>query len=107
MKIKSTRQVKRVLSILDLGAGLDSFRSGLRDLVRRTFGVDADELAAAALVFKFLDEREQRVVLTLADVVAGLPLGSTLAGNDVAAENVLSPGFLEAKPLCVRVASVS
>ena len=77
---------------------------------RGTFGVDADELAPAALVFEFdeaLDKSKERIVLAAADVVAGLPLSSALAGKDVAAEDMLTAKFLEPKPLCIRIAAVS
>ena len=76
---------------------LRSFSNYLRGQFCGTGGVDADELAFAAFVFeldKALDQREQRVVLTAADVVAGLPFGAALTCNDVAAENVLAAKFL-------------
>ena len=74
-----------------------------------SFGIDADKLALLALVFKFdkaFDQGKQRIVLAAADVVAGLPFGSALAGEDVAAEDVLAAEFLEPKPLGGRVAAV-
>lgn len=67
-----------------------------------TARVYADELAPAALVLKFdkaLDQSEQRVVLAAADVVAGLPLCSALACEDIAAEYVLAAKFFKTQPL--------
>jgi hypothetical protein len=64
--------------------------------------INADELAGAALVFKLddsIDQREQRIILTAADIVAGFPLSATLARDDVAAEHSLTAKLLEAEPL--------
>ena len=93
----------------ELFGRLDRFDCRFRDLIGGPFGIYADELAATSLVlelYEALDQGEQRVVFALADVIAGLPLGSTLTSNDVAAEDVLSTGFLKAQPLCIRVAAV-
>lgn len=82
------------------GARLGCFRGQLRG----TFGINADKFAFAAFIFKFdkaFDQREQSVVLAAAYVVARLPLRSTLASQDVAAEHALSAEFLESKPLSI------
>lgn len=76
---------------------------------RGTYDVNADELAPATLVFEFddpLDQSEERIVLAAADVLAGFPFRSALAGNDVAAQHVLAAELLQAEPLCGRIAAV-
>ena len=86
---------------------LSYLRSGRQ--FRRVCGVNADEFALAALIFEFydpFDQREERVVLTAADILAGLPFCSALAGKDVTAQHVLAAELLEAEPLCGRVAAV-
>jgi hypothetical protein len=43
--------------------------------------INADDLAAATLVFEFdntFDECKERVVFSASDILAGLPLGATL-----------------------------
>ena len=60
-------------------------------------GINADELALAALVFKLnesLDQSEERVVLTAADIIAGFPFSAALASKDVATEDVLAAELL-------------
>ena len=55
--------------------------------------VNADEFPRAALVFKLhyaVQQREERIVLTSADVLPGLPFGSALPRNDIAAPHVLT-----------------
>src|SRR6185503_144901 len=72
--------------------------------------INADELSGAALVFKLddaIDQCEQRIILAAAHVVAGFPLGATLARDDVAAENFLAAKFLKSEPLRLRVATVT
>ena len=69
----------------------------LRGCFSRQFGIDTDELALLAFVFELneaLDQREQRVVLSATDILAGLPFGATLTSKYVAAEHVLSAKFL-------------
>ncbi len=76
----------------------------------RSFGVNADKLAFLAFIFKLYEalyQGEQRIVFAFADIVAGFPLCTALARNDVAAEDMLAAKFLEAKPLSVRIAAVS
>ena len=77
------------------------------DLVRG--GNDADEAAATALVLKLDvagDEREQRVVLALPDVFAGLMSRAALANDDRARVDELPAKTLYAEPLTVRIAAV-
>src|SRR5262249_958950 len=71
--------------------------------------INTDELAGPPLVFKLhdaVDQGEQRVVFTAADIVAGFPTCATLARNDVAAEHSLAAEFLQTEPLLIRVATV-
>src|SRR5215213_5005245 len=77
---------------------------------RRLRRVYAYELAVTPLVLELhdaVDEREQRVVLAPADVLARLPLRPALAREDVAAEHALAAELLKPEPLRVRVAPVS
>ena len=63
-----------------------------------------DEAAAAALVLELDvagDEREQRVILALADVVAGLVFCATLANKDCPCIDELPAEALYAQPLTV------
>src|ERR1051325_8464223 len=72
--------------------------------------VDAYELAVTPLVLELhdaVDEREQRVVLAAADVLARLPLRPALPREDVAAQHALAAELLQAEPLRFRVAPVS
>ena len=67
-------------------------------------GNDADKASATALVFKFHvagDEREQRVVLALPNVFAGLVLCAALANDNRARVDELAAESLYAKPLTV------
>jgi len=64
--------------------------------------INADELSGPALVLKLhdaIDQREQRIILAAADVVAGFPLCAALARDDVAAENSLTAKLLQTEPL--------
>ena len=72
--------------------------------------INADELSRPALVFKLhdaVDQCEQRIILAAADIVAWFPLGTTLARDDVAAENSLTAKLLQTEPLRLRVATVT
>lgn len=74
-----------------------------------SFGIYADELALAALVFKFyktFDQSKERIVLAAAYVLAGLPFCTALTSQNVAAEDMLAAKFLKPKPLRVRIATV-
>ena len=78
--------------------------------LRRTGCIDADELSSLTFVLKLhesLDQCEQSIVLTATDVVAGFPFRSTLAGENVTAEHMLTTKLLEAEPLSIRVPAVS
>jgi hypothetical protein len=79
----------------------------------RGFGLlgrlDADEAAVTAFVFKLDvagDESEERVVLALADVFAGLVLRAALAHENRACIDELPAEALYAQPLSVRIAAV-
>src|SRR5260370_24527183 len=72
-------------------------------------GFNAEEAAVAALVFELHEagnEREERVVLTLTDVVSRLVLGAALAHQDCAGVDELSAEALDAQPLAVRIAAI-
>jgi hypothetical protein len=61
--------------------------------------VNADELTPTTLVFELYDainQSEKGVVLAPANIGAWLPFGTSLPGNDVAAENSFAPKFLQA-----------
>ena len=49
-------------------------------------GIDADELSAAAFVFKLhnsLDKRKQSVILPTTDILSGFPLGTPLTRKNL------------------------
>src|SRR5687768_15005628 len=77
---------------------------------RGTIGrVDADLLPVASLPLEgdhAVDEREERVVLPLADVDAGPEAGAALAHEDVAGQNLLTAEALDAEILGIGVATV-
>ena len=78
--------------------------------LRGSFSIHADEFALRALVLEFykaLDQCEERVVLAAANIIARLPLRSTLPSEYISAEHMLATELLQAKPLCIRVATVS
>jgi hypothetical protein len=87
-------------SIKKAHAGACAFHSNSCAFLRRfggPFSVYADELTLAALVFEFneaLDQRKERIVLSAADVFAGLPFGSALTGKNIAAEHLFAAEFL-------------
>src|SRR5439155_14548938 len=54
-----------------------------------------------------VDKREQGVVLAKADILARVPLGAALAGNNVASDGVLTAEQLQPQALAVRVAVVA
>jgi hypothetical protein len=67
-------------------------------------GLNADEAAVTAPVNEFYmtgDEREERVVLTLAHVFAGLVLRPALSYEDRACIDQLAAEALDAQPLSV------
>ena len=73
-------------------------------------GQDAHAQAARAVVFEADDavrQREERVVLGQAHVLARLPLRAVLAEDDRAAADLLAAEALDAQPLRVAVAPVA
>jgi len=67
------------------------------------FSIDADELASAALIFKFnetFDQSKERIVFAAADIIARLPFRAALASKDIAAKDMLAAELLEAETLC-------
>jgi hypothetical protein len=52
------------------------------------------------------NQREDRVIPTKADILAGAPLRAALPNDDVSRNNVLASEFLHAKTLAVTVAPV-
>ena len=73
-------------------------------------GINADELAGSAFIFKLhysVNQREQRVVFAASNVVTGFPLGATLARNDVAAQNFLAAKLFQSQPLRLRIATIT
>jgi hypothetical protein len=72
-------------------------------------GLDADEAAVASAVGELDDagdESEERVVLALADVFAGLMARAALADENRACVDELAAEALYAEPLSVRIAAV-
>src|SRR5688500_19358670 len=72
--------------------------------------INADELTGTAFVFKLhnaINQSEKRVVFTAADVVAGFPLRTALAGNDVSAQHSFAAKFLQSQTLRIRVATIA
>ena len=66
--------------------------------------MDADEAAATALILELHVagyESEERVILALADIVAGLVLGATLADEDCPRIDELPAEAFYAQPLTV------
>jgi hypothetical protein len=74
-----------------------------------TGGLDADEAAVAASVRELHDagdEREERVILALSNVFAGLVARAALAHENRACVDELAAEALYAEPLSVRIAAV-
>src|SRR4051794_9432511 len=71
--------------------------------------LDVDDLAALALaeLDRALDQREQRVVATDADVLAGVELGAALADDDRPGVHLLAAERLDAEALGVGVPAVA
>jgi hypothetical protein len=64
--------------------------------------VHADKLATAAFIFKLhdaVDQREQSIVLAATNICTRLPLGATLARQNVATQDALAAKFLQPEPL--------
>src|SRR5690606_8895639 len=75
----------------------------------KSSGDDVDDLAAAARaeLDRASGEREERVVLATADVVAGVEVRTALADDDLARVHDLATEALDAEALRVRVATVA
>jgi len=74
-----------------------------------TGGLDADEAAVPSPVGELhdaSDESEERVVLALANVFAGLVARAALAHENRACVDELAAEALYAQPLSVRIAAV-
>src|SRR5438067_6155855 len=72
-------------------------------------GIHANEFPRATFVFEFhvaVDQREQRIVLTTTDVLAGSPLCAALPCENVSAQHALAAKLLKSQPLRVRIATV-
>src|SRR5512143_4071262 len=81
---------------------------------RLTSGFGSDHADDTALEAAFLLEfhltisgREQRVVASTADVVAGMKLSAALTHDDVACEYCLTAELLQTQPLRMRIATVA
>ena len=78
------------------------------ELSAATGRTDARAVAAPCLKLDFaVDEREQRVVSSEADVVTGMIDSANLADQDVTSGNDLTVVALDATHLRVRVATVA
>src|SRR5215467_3807063 len=74
------------------------------------FGLDGDVGAPVAFGCKLhaaVRQRKQRMVCAYADIGAGMPLGATLARQDIAGQHVLTPVLLDPEPAARRVAPVA
>jgi len=69
-------------------------------------GIDIDAATVAVETHVALYKRVDGVVATETDVVAGMPLGPTLAQNDVAGNNGFTTKLLNAATLTSAVATV-
>lgn len=72
--------------------------------------IDADLLAVSAHALKLnlaVDEREQRIVRTAADVVAGVDVRAALLDEDVARKNELAVRALRAEALGLGITAVA
>lgn len=78
---------------------------GSRFLVRD----DVDELATLAVskLHSTVDLGEQRIIAALADVFAGVELGSALANNDGTCRGKGSVEYLDAESLSVGITTVA
>ena len=71
--------------------------------------VNADFLAILAHSLELdvaVDESEEGVIRTLADIVAGMDVGSALSDKDIACENELTVASLDAESLGLRITAV-
>lgn len=78
---------------------------------RLLFGLERTHMNLAARAFRELNgafaQSEQRVVLTTADILAGMEVSTTLTNDDVASDNMLATVALHAKALCAGVATIT
>ncbi len=82
-----------------------SARSGGQNLV----GVNADLLLASCLVLELdltVDQSEEGVVCAHADIVAGMNSSASLSDDDIAGDNRLTVGLLNAKSLGLGITTV-
>src|SRR5262249_35485911 len=98
------------------GGSAGSTDAGGPDLVHRLFGrclrhrlyrYEDAALGFGTELNLTVDQREQGVVLAEADILARVPLGAALAGNNIAGDGVLAAEQLQAQPLAIRVAAVA
>ena len=72
-------------------------------------GINADLFAVAANTFKFdssVNQSEKGVIAADADVFTGMDVGAALPDKDVAGEDRLAVGALDAQPLGLGVTAV-
>src|SRR5690348_2957540 len=91
----------------EAASGRTAWKNGPTTLVRRRDRDDVDPAAAAIEFDDAVDEREQSVIASLPDVLAGVELGAALANENVAVANLLAAETLDAAPLWVRIATVA
>ena len=80
-----------------------------RSLGRELVGVNADLLLASSLVLELdltVDQSEEGVVGAHANIVAGMNSGSSLSDDDIAGDNGLTVGLLNAKSLGLGITTV-
>lgn len=68
---------------------------------------DVDPTSVLVKVHAPLDQRKDRVIVTHADVLAGVPFGTALAYQDVPGNDVLTTVLLDPASLCGRVTTVA
>jgi hypothetical protein len=78
-------------------------------LQENLFSINAYTSSAACNVFKLyftVDESEQGIIGTAANIVAGMDVSASLTKNDVASDNVGTVSLLNAKTLGFAVTAV-
>lgn len=76
---------------------------------QRSVGVNADLLLASCLMLEFdptVDQCEEGVIRAHADILAGMNSSSSLSDDDIAGDNGLTIGLLNAKPLGLGITAV-
>ena len=71
------------------------------------FGANVDSATITVEVNLAVHQREKRVVTAHADVLTGMPLGSTLANDDVACDDRLAAKLLNTQTLRIGIATVA